>query len=483
VHLLAVFRIVGIFIGLFGSTLVFPVVVGLIYGEQATSSFLIPMLSYVAIGAGLFIIGRPLLDENHLGTRDGFLIVALFWVLLTLLGAWPMVLGFGMSPVDALFESASGLTTTGATVLTGLDDMPRSLLFYRQLLQWLGGMGLIVLGVAVLPMLGIGGMQLYRAETPGPVKGEKLTPRLGATARILWLIYLGLTILCALAYWFAGMSAFDAIAHSLSTLSTGGFSTHDASLAYFDSAAIEAIAVFFMLLAAINFGVHFAVLHHRRPWLYFRDIESRSFLAIVFAVTLLVSVVLLMQGDYAGWHDSLRDSVFEVVSVVTSTGFGIVDFTHWPDFLPLMLIMISFIGGCGGSTAGGMKVMRLLLLVQQGNREIRQLLHPHARLPLRLGGRLVDNSMVQGVWGYFAVYVTTFAILTLVMIHAGLDETSAFAAVATSMNNLGPGLGQVAYTFQDVSDLGKMVSVVAMLLGRLEIFTLLVLLSPDFWRR
>ena len=483
VHLLAVFRIVGIFIGLFGSTLVFPVVIGLIYGEQATSSFLIPMLSYVTIGAGLFMVGRPLLDENHLGTRDGFLIVALFWVLLTLLGAWPMVLGFGMSPVDALFESASGLTTTGATVLTGLDEMPKSLLFYRQLLQWLGGMGLIVLGVAVLPMLGIGGMQLYRAETPGPVKGEKLTPRLGATARILWLIYLGLTTLCALAYWFAGMSAFDAIAHSLSTLSTGGFSTHDASLAYFDSAVIEAIAVFFMLLAAINFGVHFAVLSHRRPWLYFRDIESRSFLAIVFAVTLLVSLVLLIEGDYSGWHDSLRDSVFEVVSVVTSTGFGIVDFTHWPDFLPLMLIMISFIGGCGGSTAGGMKVMRLLLLVQQGNREIRQLLHPHARLPLRLGGRLVDDSMVQGVWGYFAVYLTTFAFLTLVMIHAGLDETSAFAAVATSMNNLGPGLGQVAYTFQDVSDLGKVVSVVAMLLGRLEIFTLLVLLSPDFWRR
>jgi len=466
---------------LFSATLLFPILVGLIYREPAVYSFFPPLLGSLGLGTIFYFVGRP--ARQSLGTRDGFLIVAFFWVLLTLLGAWPMLLGFGLTPVDALFESASGITTTGATVLTGLDDMPKSLLFYRQLLQWLGGMGLIVLGVAVLPMLGIGGMQLYRAETPGPAKGEKLTPRLGETARALWLIYVGLTVLCAAAYWLSGMSAFDAIAHSLSTLSTGGFSTHDNSLGYYQSQPIEAVAVVFMLLAAINFGVHFVALSQRNPMNYLKDIESRSFLLMVIVIAIFTSLVLHLEGDQENWHDSLRDSIFEVVSVVTSTGYGTVDFTHWPDFLPLLLIVISFIGGCGGSTAGGMKVMRLLLFIKQGVREVRHLLHPHAQLPLRLGTRIVDNSMVQGVWGYFAMYIATFAVLTLVMIHAGLDEKSAFAAVATSMNNLGPGLGEVAYNFQSVTDLGKLVAVIAMLLGRLEVFTLLVLLSPDFWRR
>lgn len=480
-HLPSVIRIVGVFVLLFSITLVFPILVALWYAEPTVEHFLEPLLGSLAIGVVLWAVGRP--SRQHLGTRDGFLIVALFWILLSLLGAWPMHLGLGLGPVDALFESASGFTTTGATVLTGLDELPKSLLLYRQQLQWLGGMGLIVLGVAVLPMLGIGGMQLYRAEVPGPLKGEKLTPRLGATARALWLIYAGLTAACALAYWLAGMSPFDAVAHSLSTLSTGGFSTHDESLGYFENESIEFIAIVFMLLAAINFGVHFTALYQRRPLHYFREVESRTFLFLVLFFVVLVSLILRLEGDYENWHPSLRDSTFEVVSVVTSTGYGTVDFTHWPDFLPLMLILISFVGGCGGSTAGGMKVIRLLLLIQQGIREVRSLLHPHAELPLRLGGRVIDSSMIQGVWGYFAMYVTTFALLTLMMIHAGLDEKSAFAAVATSMNNLGPGLGEVAYTFQSVSDLGKLVAVVAMLLGRLEIFTLMVLLSPDFWRR
>jgi trk system potassium uptake protein TrkH len=480
-HPFSVIRIVGIFVFLYSSTLILPILVAFWYGESTVVYFLQPLLGSVGVGILLWLIGGRI--DQHLGTRDGFLIVALFWVLLSLLGAWPFYVGLGLSPVDALFESASGVTTTGATVLTGLDEMPKSLLLYRQQLQWLGGMGLIVLGVAVLPLLGIGGMQLYRAEVPGPLKDEKLTPRLGATARALWLIYAGLTAACALAYWLAGMSAFDAVAHSMSTMSTGGFSTHDASLAYFESEPIEAIAIVFMLLAAINFGVHYIALYQRRPMAYLRDVEVRSFLFLVVLLVILVSLMLRLEGDYENWHPSLRDSTFEVVSVVTSTGYGTVDFTHWPNFLPLLLILVSFIGGCGGSTAGGMKVIRLLLMVQQGIREVRGLLHPHANLPVRLGGRVIDIRMIQGVWGYFAMYVTTFALLTLLMIHAGLDEKSAFAAVATSMNNLGPGLGEVAYTFQGVSDLGKLVAVLAMLLGRLEIFTLLVLLSPDFWRR
>jgi trk system potassium uptake protein TrkH len=337
--------------------------------------------------------------------------------------------------------------------------------------------------VAVLPMLGIGGMQLYRAEAPGPLKEEKLTPRLAETARALWGIYVALTLACALGYRLAGMDLFDAVAHSLSTVSTGGFSTHDASIGYFHSTSVEAVAIVFMLLAAINFGVHFAVLHRRDPLHWLRDVESRSFLIFVFAVTICVGLILRLQGGYQNWHPSLRDATFEVVSVVTSTGFGTVDFSHWPEMLPVLLILISFVGGCGGSTAGGMKVMRVLLLLRQGALEVRRLIHPRAFHPLRLGRRIVDDRLMQSVWGFFAVYVATFTLLDMLMIQAGLDKISAFAAVATCMNNLGPGLGQVAYNFQTVSDFGKVVGVLAMLLGRLEVFTILVLMSPYFWRR
>jgi trk system potassium uptake protein TrkH len=480
VHVLTVARIVGYFAILFSLTLSAPILTAWWFGESEIGHFLVPMLGSFLIGVLLWGTGRR--TTSSLGNRDGFLIVALFWILLTLLGAWPLVLSAHLGLVDALFESASGITTTGATVLTGLDTLPKSVLLYRQQLQWLGGMGLIVLGVAVLPVLGIGGMQLYRAEVPGPLKEEKLTPRLAQTARALWLIYVGLTAACALSYWLAGMTPFDALAHSLSTLSTGGFSTHDASLGFYNNEAIEAVAIVFMLLAAINFGVHFTAFHGRDPFHYLRDLETRSFLLFVLSIVLLVGLVLRMEGDYANWHPSLRDATFEVVSVVTSTGFATVDFTHWPDFLPMLLIFISFMGGCGGSTAGGMKVMRVLLLVHQGVREVRHLIHPHALLPVRIGRRIVDSRLIRSVWGFFAVYITTFGVLTLLMIHAGLDETSAFAAVATSMNNLGPGLGEVAYTFQGVSEFGKLVAVAAMLLGRLEIFTFLVLLSPGFWR-
>jgi trk system potassium uptake protein TrkH len=340
----------------------------------------------------------------------------------------------------------------------------------------------VVLGLAVIPLLGIGGMQLYRAEAPGPMKDEKLTPRLAHTARSLWLLYLSLTVACALGYWLAGMDGFDAIAHSLSTVSTGGFSTHDESLGYYDSPAIEIVAVVFMLLAAINFGVHFVVWLKRDPLIYLRDPEVRAFLLFVVGIVLLVGLMLWAEEHYSGLHLSLRDASFEVVSLVTSTGFGIVDYSHWPDFLPILLIFISFVGGCGGSTAGGIKVMRILLLVKQGLQEVKRLIHPRAVLKVRLGHRVVDPVVIQAVWGYFALYIIVFVLLGLLMIHTGLDPVSAFAAVATSINNLGPGLGEVAYTFVGVSDGGKLLAALAMILGRLEIFTVLVMLSPAFWR-
>jgi trk system potassium uptake protein TrkH len=479
-HLLVVARLLGLFAALFSVTLLAPLSVALLYGEPDISPYLYPLIGSLAVAALLAALG--LRRRTELGIRDGFLVVALFWLLVSVLGAWPFMLAAGLTPVDALFESASGFTTTGATVITGLDEMPRSLLFYRQQLQWLGGIGVVVLGLAVIPMLGIGGMQLYRAEAPGPLKDEKLTPRLVHTVRNLGLIYLALTLACALGYRLAGMDTFDAVAHSLSTVSTGGFSTRDESLGYYDSPAVEAVAVVFMLLAAINFGVHFLVWHRRDPRLYLRDAEVRAFLLFVLAIVLLAGSMLWLEGVYAKLHLSLRDAVFEVVSLVTSTGFGIVDYSHWPDFLPVLLLSISFVGGCGGSTAGGMKVIRVLLLVKQGLHEVDRLIHPHALMPVRLGRRVVDPQLMQAVWGYFALYIIAFALLGLLMIHAGLDPLSAFAAVATSINNLGPGLGEVAYHFQTVSDMGKALAVIAMILGRLEIFTVLVLLSPAFWR-
>ena len=480
-HKYLIARLSGLFAIIFSTSLFIPLLIAVWYGESELESFLIPMFGGLGIGLVLWGIGKK--AGNQVSNRDGFLIVTIFWVMLSALGAWPLVLSADLSVVDALFESVSGFTTTGATVLTGLDHMPKSILFYRQQLQWLGGMGLIVLGIAVLPMLGIGGMQLYRAEAPGPMKEDKLTPRLASTARALWIIYVGLTLVCALSYWLAGMTPFDAVAHSLSTLSTGGFSTHDQSIAYFDSPAVEAVAIIFMLLAAINFSIHFIAWHMRDPLAYFRDMEARSFLIFVLGVVLLVGLILRWEGDYQGLPPSLRDATFVVVSVVTSTGYGTVDFSHWPDFLPMLMIMISFVGGCGGSTAGGIKVMRMLLLIQQGVHEVKRLIHPHAILLVRIGSRSIQPRMMQAVWGFFALYITTFSILMILMMHAGLDQVSAFSAVATSMNNLGPGLGKVAYNFQHISDFGKLIAVIAMLLGRLEIFTILVLLSPDFWKR
>ena len=479
-HTHSIARIIGYLAFGFSLILFLPILVALIYGEQEVRHFLIAIGVTASIGQLFILLGRGPIQE--LNNRDGFLIVVIFWFGLSAIASLPFMLSAHLSVVDALFEAVSAFTTTGATVISGLDQLSKSFLFYRQLLQWLGGMGMIVLAIAVLPMLGIGGMQLYRAEAPGPFKDEKLTPRLTHTARYLWVFYVGMTVANALAYWAAGMTAFDAIAHSFSTVSTGGFSTHDASLGYFQSATIETIAVFFMILGAINFSVHFIVWRNRNPLHYFQNIEVRIFLLVILATVLIVAVILKDTGEYVGYTSSLHNGLFEVVSVITSTGFGTVDFSHWPSFLPVLLIFISFIGGCGGSTAGGMKVIRVILLTQQGFREVRQLIHPKALLPIRVGERVIPVQTAQGVWGFFAIYIVSFVILMLLIMSTGLDQVSAFSAIATSMNNLGPGLGEVAISFATVSDSGKLIAAFAMLLGRLEVFTVVVLLTPEFWR-
>ena len=480
-HVAVTLKVTGGLLMLFSGTLLIPAIVAWFYGEPTIDVFATAFGITLVVGVILWMIGPR---DMELRSRDGFLITVLFYIGLGMFGALPLFLASGVADTwtDAAFESLSGLTTTGATVLTGLDDLPRSILFYRQLLQWLGGMGIIVLAVAILPMLGIGGMQLYRAETPGPVKDAKLTPRIAQTAAALWYLYIGLTVACAAAYYIAGMSAFDAICHGFSTVAIGGFSTHDASLGYFDNAAIDYVAIVFMVLAGINFALHFSAITRRDFRVYWRDLEVRLYLFVLAAVAAVVVIILIDHG--ADTETPFRDGVFHAVSIATTTGFTTTDFSTWPSVAPILLLFAAFAGGCAGSTAGGIKQYRVLLIGRQGVREIRRLIHPNAVFHIKLGDQLIPDRVIEAVWGFFAAYAVIFlSMVCLLMATSTLDFTTSFSAVAANLNNLGPGLGDVALNYQDVPDHTKWILMVAMLLGRLEIFTLLVLLTPDYWRR
>lgn len=476
-----ILRLVGLFIMVFSMTLVPSLAVSLYYQDGQSLYFALTLGATLLIGLLIWFPVRT--QERELRTRDGFLIVVLFWTVLAVLGATPFIFSPHLSFTDAMFESMSGITTTGATVIVGLDQLPKSILYHRQQLHAIGGMGVVVLAVAVLPMLGVGGMQLYQAEAPGPIKDTKLTPRIAQTARVFWYIYLTLTIACALAYWLAGMSLFDAICHSFSTVATGGFSTHDASLAYFNSATIEMIAIVFMLLGALNFSIHFIAWRDRNWTSYFHDEEIRTFIAIVFAISVVIAVTLVLTGTYNNWLDAIRYSTFHVVSIITTTGFLTADFSLWPLFIPVLLIFISFIGGCGGSTSGGMKVIRIMVMYRQGLREILRLIHPRAIISVKIGGKPIPYQVADSIWGFFSLYIITTALLTLALMGTGEDFTTAFSAVAACINLSGPGLGEVIMNFTTITPVGKWLLTFAMLLGRLEIFTLLVLFSPAFWRR
>ncbi len=482
-QLTAIQRILGLLLILFSATMLPPVAVSVLYDDGSAAPFLDAFALILLAGLVFWLPARKY--QRELRLRDGFLVVVLFWVVLGLVGAVPFMLSVNphMSLTDSLFESFSGLTTTGATVITGIDHLPPSILFYRQELQWLGGMGIIVLAVAVLPMLGIGGMQLYRAETPGPMKDSKLTPRITETAKALWYIYLGLTVACALAYWLAGMEPFDAIAHSFSTVAIGGFSTHDLSMGHFQNQLVEMVAVVFMLLSGINFALHFTAWRMLSLRPYVADSEVRTYFAVL-GVTALVTVAYLGYTEtFDGWGDTWHHGIFQVVSIGTTTGFTTTAYHVWPGFLPVLLLFISFIGGCAGSTGGGMKVIRFLLLVKQGAREVRRLVHPSAQIPVKVNNKPMPDTVMDAVWGFFATYIAAFAVMMLILMATGLDQVTAFSAVAACINNLGPGLGEVGFHYADLNDLSKWVLSFAMLLGRLEIFTLLVLLSPTFWRR
>ena len=478
-----IIRILGLLLMVFSTTMLPPVLVDTIYQENDALPFLEAFALILFMGLLLYLPMRK--HKNDLRLRDGFMVVVMFWVVLGSAGGLPLYLSNAheLSITDAVFESVSGLTTTGATVIVGLDQLPHSILFYRQMLQWLGGMGIIVLAVAVLPMLGIGGMQLYRAETPGPVKDTKLTPRITETAKALWYIYLGLTVSCGLAYWLAGMNAFDAIAHAFSTVAIGGFSTHDASMGFFDSHTIELIAIVFMLLSGVNFALHYTALRHRRLTSYLRDAEFSTYIMVLFAVSVVTVSYLLMTKTFESSTDNIIEGIFHVVSIGTTTGFTTSEYYSWPGFLPVLLLYLSFMGGCAGSTGGGIKVIRILLLVKQGMRELHRLVHPSAQFAVKIGRKPVPDKVIEAVWGFFAAYFAISALMIILLMASGLNQDTAFSAVAACLNNLGPGLDQVGQNFASINDFAKWVLCLAMLLGRLEIFTLLVLFTPGFWRK
>lgn len=480
----AIIRIVGILVTIFSVTMIFPALIAAIYKDGGGLVFINSFIVCFFLGSVLWYNNRHY--KKDLKAKDGFLIVVLFWCVLGSVGALPFLLSETpeMTVAEAFFESFSGLTTTGATVIVGLDDLPKALLFYRQFLQWLGGMGIIVLAVAVLPILGIGGMQLYRAETPGPVKDSKMTPRIAETAKALWYIYLWLTIICAMAFWLAGMTMFDAITHSFSTIAIGGFSTHDASMAYFDSSVINLITVVFLLIAGVNFSLHFAAFSTKgfKPKAYLHDPELKAFLFIQFSLVVICLTVLLFKQVYDSPEVALDKALFQAVSISTTAGFTTTSFHDWPLFLPVLLVFSSFIGGCAGSTGGGMKVVRILLLYLQGMRELKRLVHPRAVYKIKLGRKVLPDRVVDAVWGFFSAYALVFVFCMLGLIATGIDELSAFSAVVATLNNLGPGLGQVAVHFGDVNDNAKWILVLAMIFGRLEVFTLLILFTPAYWR-
>ena len=477
-HFKGVAWTLGILTSLFGIGMSIPAAISWFYASGHALQFLLAGSMTVGIGILLQYVGDK---PERLSHKDGFLIVVLAWISLSVLGAIPFwTTGTCTTWVDGLFESTSGLTTTGATILTDLEHTPPAILFWRSMQEWLGGMGIIVLAVAVMPLLGVGGMQLFKAEAPGPVK-DKLTARVTETAKALWYIYLGMTIIAGLTFWMAGMKAFDAINHAMTTVAIGGFSTHDSSMGYYDSLWIRGLCVFFMFLAGINFTLHFAALRkgfHLKTYLF--DDEFRTYLKWLSSLILLVGALTL--ATHKGTWDEV---IFNAVAVATTTGFAVSDYAQWPPGTSMLLLMAMFIGACAGSTGGGMKVVRVLLLFRQGMREIHRLIHPHAVIHVKINEQSLSPTIVQALWGFFVLYIVCFAVISILLASTGVDMLTSLSASAACITNTGPGFGDVgpASTYTNLPDLGKLILLFAMILGRLEIFTFFVLLVPEFWKR
>ncbi len=478
-----VYRALGMIIMLFGLTMLSPLILSYVMNDGAQAVydevFALTMLS------GAFLWYRYRNCKRELTVRDGFLMVVLVWSVLPAFAALPFMLHLGISHTDAYFEAVSGLTTTGSTVLSNIDTLPMSINLWRHQLVWVGGMGLIVLAIAILPLLGIGGRQMFKAETPGPMKDSKMTPRIAETAKGLWLVYLGVTVCCLLCYRFAGMTWFDAVCHSFSTMGLGGFSTHDASFGYFDSPAIEAVAIFFMFIAGMNFGTLFLTVSGRSIRPYFRDPEAPWFVGVCLASIFVVAMYIWKDGVYPEFETALRHAAFNVMSIATTTGFASVDYALWPIFAPLWMLFLSSFATSAGSTGGGIKMMRAMLLYKQVYRELVRAMHPNAVYNVCVGGQVAPQSVLFAVLAFGFMYMVSIVSLTLVLSFTGLDIVSAFTAIVASVNNTGPGLGVVgpSTTYAVLEDFQTWICIFAMLLGRLEIFTLLVVLTPAFWRK
>ena len=481
---LAVLHLLSLVLVLFAGCMTVPLAFSLGLGDGAYSAYLDSIGLTALAGAALWAATRG--AGRELQVRDGFLLVALVWTVLPAFATLPLLLQLdGLTFTDAYFEAVSGLTASGATVLSGLDRLAPSLNIWRGFMIWLGGMGVIVLAVAIMPLLGVGGSQLFKAETPTPMKDTKLTPRIAETAKGLWLVYFALTVACGLAYHWAGMSGVDALVHAFTTLGLGGFSTHDASFAYWNSPRIEAVAIVFMLIAAVNFATHFLAWHRRSLDVYRRDPEAKVFLAVVAASVVGVAVYLAGTGDYPDFATSLRFAAFNVVSIATTTGYASTNFGHWPIFVPLWMLFLSSFASCSGSTGSGMKMIRAQILFKQIFRELLRIIHPSVANPVKLAGQPVENNVVFAVLAYVFVYVVCIISCTLLLTVSGADVLTAFSAAIVSLNNTGPGLGAVGPggTYAALNDFQIWVCSFAMLLGRLELFTLLVVLTPAFWRK
>ncbi|MCF6775326.1 TrkH family potassium uptake protein [Thiotrichales bacterium 19X7-9] len=478
-------KVLGVLLMFYSLTLLSPIVVDYIYKENNARAFILGFAITFIVGLVLWLLTYK--SKKELSPKDGFIVVFLIWLVLGLFGAIPYMLskGLHLTLSDAVFESMSGITTTGATLINHLDGLPKSILYYRQQAQFFGGMGIIVLAVAILPLIGVGGMQLYRAEISGPWKENKLTPRIMETAKALWVIYVVLTIACILSYYLAGMSFFDAICYAFSTVGTGGFAPHDSSMAYFsDKPQIYFIAMFFMFVGATSFALHFIVVSRRKIKYYWQDVEFRFYVYYVLFLALIVSLTLILKQFYTSSPKAVLESFFQVVSFASNTGLtSNSDYASWPVFIPILLMIIGLIGGCAGSTSGGIKLIRMVLIKQQLIREMKRLVHPQGVFPIKFGQKAMSEGAINSVWAFIAGYFAIMTVLWLVLMALSIEPMDALAAIAACISNTGAGIASISSNYADLPAMAHWVLAIAMLVGRLEVFTVLVLLMPTFWRR
>jgi len=482
--LLPVANVLGRLLSIFSFAYLMPIAAAIYFDDGTTADFIAAMV--ISLGAGLTLYAVTRANYRELKPRDGFLLVSTVWALMAAIATIPLLLVYdSMSFTDAFFETMSGLTTTGATIMTDLDHAPPAINLWRHELNWLGGMGIIVLAVAVLPLLGVGGMQLYKAETPGPMKDSKLTARIADTAKALWLVYFGITVVCILLLNWAGLSWLDSICHAFAALGLGGFSTRDASVGAFDNPKVEFILIVFMIIAAMNFATHFVAVRGRSLRAYWQDVEARGVIGLIVTSCFGVALYVWLEGTYEDYPTALRHVSFNLVSMATDCGFASQDFDKWPVFAPLWMLFLSCITASSGSTGGGIKMIRTLILAKQANRELTRLVHPSVVNPVKIGGSAIPNNVVIAVLGFIFLYFMSVVMITFVLILSGLDFMTALGAVVASINNAGPGLNKVgpAANYAVLTDFQTWVCTFTMLLGRLEVLSLAVVFTPQFWRK